>query len=81
MSPLELLGMVISLLIALGNLIGFWMMYHRYVALARDSALFASEVIGHLAAVDETGEVEDPMGLIASSLDQMSRLSGITRMF
>jgi hypothetical protein len=35
--------------------------------------VFASEVMGYLIAVDKEGEALDPMGLIASSLDQMSR--------
>jgi hypothetical protein len=40
--------------------------------------VFTSKVVGHLAAVDESGEVEDPMGLIASSLDHLSELSALT---
>ena len=53
-------------------------MYHRYIELASASLGFASEVVGHLVAVDEVREALDPMGLIASSLDHLSRLSVLT---
>ncbi|WP_319578907.1 hypothetical protein [uncultured Methanospirillum sp.] len=53
-------------------------MYRRYLQLAAVSVVFASEVVGHPAAVGKVWEVEDPMGLIASSLDYLSGLSALT---
>jgi hypothetical protein len=78
MIGIEMVITIISACIAGANGIGLLVMYRRYVELASASVVFASEVVGHLAAVDETGEVEDPMGLIASSLDHLSQLSALT---
>lgn len=75
---IEVIIAIFSACIAGANGIGLLVMYRRYVELASASVIFASEVVGHLAAVDESGEVEDPMGLIASSLDHLSRLSALT---
>jgi hypothetical protein len=75
---IEIIIAVISACVAGANGIGLIIMYRRYLQLASASVVFASEVVGHLAAVDETGEVEDPMGLIASSLDHLSELSVMT---
>ena len=75
---IEVVIAIISACIAGANGVGLLIMYRRYVHLAHASVVFASEVVGHLAAVDETGEVEDPMGLIASSLDHLSELSALT---
>lgn len=75
---IEILIAVISAAVAGINGIGLLIMYRRYLRLASASVVFASEVVGHLAAVDETGEVENPLGLIASSLDHLSELSVLT---
>ena len=75
---IETIIAIISACIAGANGAGLLIMHRRYVQLASASVVFASEVVGHLAAVDETGEVEDPMGLIASSLDHLSELSALT---
>jgi hypothetical protein len=71
---------IISACIAGVNGVGLLIMYRRYIELASASVVFASEVVGHLVAVDEDGEALDPMGLIASSLDHLSRLSAMTQM-
>jgi hypothetical protein len=78
MIGIEMVITIISACIAGANAVGLLVMYRRYVELASAAVVFASEVVGHLAAVDETGEVEDPMGLIASSLDHLSQLSVMT---
>jgi len=75
---IEIVIAIISACVAGANGVGLLIMYRRYLQLASASVVFASEVVGHLAAVDETGEVEDPMGLIASSLDHLSELSALT---
>jgi hypothetical protein len=75
---IEVIIAIISACITGANGIGLLIMYRRYVQLASASVVFASEVVGHLTAVDESGEVEDPMGLIASSLDHLSELSAMT---
>lgn len=64
---IEVVIAVISACVAGANGIGLLNMYRRYLQLVSASAVFASEAVGHLAAVDEAGEVEDPMGLITSS--------------
>ena len=78
MIGIETVITIISACIAGANGVGLLIMYRRYIELASASVVFASEVVGHLVAVDEEGEVEDPMGLIASSLDHLSRLSVLT---
>jgi len=75
---IEIIITLISACIAGANGVGLLIMYRRHVQLASASVVFASEVVGHLAAVDESGEVEDPMGLITSSLDHFSQLSALT---
>ncbi len=40
-----------------GNSIGLLIMYQRYLQLPSASAAFTSEVVGYLAAVDESGRM------------------------
>ena len=81
MSDITLLVSIISSVVAGVNTIGMVLVYRRYLDIARLSVTFASEVIGHLHADDDgTGEITDPAGLIASSLDHLGRLSVLTKM-
>lgn len=81
MSDITLLVSIISSVVAGANTIGMVLVYRRYLDIARLSVTFAGEVIGHLHADDDgTGEITDPAGLIASSLDHLGRLSVLTKM-
>lgn len=81
MSDITLLVSIISSAVAGANTIAVVLMYRRYLDIARLSVTFAGEVIGHLHGDDDgTGEITDPVGLIASSLDHLGRLSVLTKM-
>ena len=81
MSDITLLVSIISSVVAGVNTIGMVLVYRRYLDIARLSVTFAGEVIGHLHADnDGTGEITDPAGLIASSLNHLGRLSVLTKM-
>jgi len=58
------------------NGIGLIIMWRRYLSLADSSLAFAGDVVGHLVAYpDGTGEVKDPMGLIATTLVHLDDLT------
>lgn len=81
MSDITLIVSIISSVVAGVNTIGMVLVYRRYLDIAHLSVTFAGEVIGHLHADDDgTGEITDPVGLIASSLDHLGRLSVLTKM-
>lgn len=81
MSDITLQVSIISSVVAGVNTIGMVLVYRRYLDMACLSVTFAGEVIGHLHADnDGTGEITDPAGLIASSLDHLGRLSVLTKM-
>jgi hypothetical protein len=78
MISIEMMITIISAFIAGANGVGLLIMYRRYIERPSTSVVYASEVVGHLVAVDDEGEALDPMELIASSLDHLSRLSAMT---
>ena len=81
MCDITLLVSIISSAVAGANTIAMVLMYRRYLDLARLSVTFAGEVIGHFHADDDgTGEIADPAGLIASSMDHLGRLAVLTKM-